>query len=1027
MNKYQIIVNDTILDTFEDLDISLNYAITDITDVTKRKTKFSKTIELPGTPANNLFFKQIYDVNIDNISFNPNIKQPASISIGDNEVLTGDLQLLNIIINNKDVVYEIVIAGKLKTILTEVKDYYLTDLDFSEYDHIRSRETIINSWDHIITRNGTDTLVDKGQGYVYPYIVNGNSTDIYQNWYVYDSFPAIYVKEYIDKIFEFAGFTYTSNFFNSDYFKSLILPYTSESIQLTAEELNDLSVIVGVDSTKPETSSGTPPEGATPGYVDMFNDYVIKYEDPWYYTDVYYNPYLNREDGSVGDVIFRNGDDIFEDNIYFIDGDINPLFINETNFYDISFKGKLVPKWFSDGGEDVKWKGDGFVEYIYYLYKRSPDGTITLLDQSGIPPFVDGEYGTQFYTPSNTGFNASPWYDTQALLNINLSANNVWIEETSIVWVRVGVRWPSDVKWDIDGVLVNQNQKMNLRMTLAESIDGEPTVYSVIPSSNQNYSTNIPISMRQITHRIKMKDFFLNIVRMFNLIIQDNPDKTQDLIIEPTDDFFSSKEKVLDWTNKLDNDSDITITPMSELDFYSYKFTYKEDTDVYNESYTFDYSEIFGEREITIDNDFSQKEEKLELLFSPTPLSSYNINDRVAPFFVDIDNNEMKSKSVNYRILFYGGTIDCDTWYLKDYPTSDPTLISNLSKYPYCGMFNHPYIGTEDLSFGPVKTFYYDTGIGGVFNSVNAIPNSNLYNKFHQNTFRTLIDKNSRLFKGYFHLTPKDIATFDFRDVVFLNGSYWRVNEIKDFNPTNSDSLTEVILYKEINQIFFDLDTLDVPDSNVNCPDDLISVVNSPNSREGNYVTSRSGIRISDDCCRSLGLIPNNGNCLYPKINPGSVLTIEDQLYSPDSEQILPVQQSYGPKSLQKNNNTLNTIDVKVLGRSNYIPKNSSNSLIIGDNNSLIRNTKNTLVIGNNITPLVENSLYIGNVYIDENGEINNNKLYIIDSGVDTVINLDKTNFIDIIDGGENSVRNLGGDSKTRPIIMNSDNTSTQI
>jgi hypothetical protein len=43
------------------------------------------------------------------------------------------------------------------------------------------------------------------------------------------------------------------------------------------------------------------------------------------------------------------------------------------------------------------------------------------------------------------------------------------------------------------------------------------------------------------------------------------------------------------------------------------------------------------------------------------------------------------------------------------------------------------------------------------------------------------------------------------------------------------------------------------------------------------------------------------------------------------------------------------------------------------------------------------------------------------------VINLDKTNFIDIIDGGENSVRNLGGDSKTRPIIMNSDNTSTQI
>ena len=38
-------------------------------------------------------------------------------------------------------------------------------------------------------------------------------------------------------------------------------------------------------------------------------------------------------------------------------------------------------------------------------------------------------------------------------------------------------------------------------------------------------------------------------------------------------------------------------------------------------------------------------------------------------------------------------------------------------------------------------------------------------------------------------------------------------------------------------------------------------------------------------------------------------------------------------------------------------------------------------------------------------------------SGLNTVMNDAKTNLIDIIDGGFNSVRNFGGESKLRPII----------
>ena len=56
MNTYELIVNNTILDTNNNIDISINYSIDDILDISKRNTSWTKTIVLPGTPINNKFF-----------------------------------------------------------------------------------------------------------------------------------------------------------------------------------------------------------------------------------------------------------------------------------------------------------------------------------------------------------------------------------------------------------------------------------------------------------------------------------------------------------------------------------------------------------------------------------------------------------------------------------------------------------------------------------------------------------------------------------------------------------------------------------------------------------------------------------------------------------------------------------------------------------------------------------------------------------------------------------------------------------
>jgi hypothetical protein len=87
-NQFTVYANNTALDTYEDFDISLNYQISDITDITTRNTSFSKTITLPGTAKNNEFFKNIFELNIDLSvsSYNPKVALPCSIKIGDEEV-----------------------------------------------------------------------------------------------------------------------------------------------------------------------------------------------------------------------------------------------------------------------------------------------------------------------------------------------------------------------------------------------------------------------------------------------------------------------------------------------------------------------------------------------------------------------------------------------------------------------------------------------------------------------------------------------------------------------------------------------------------------------------------------------------------------------------------------------------------------------------------------------------------------------------------------------------------------------------
>lgn len=156
------------LDMYDDIPISLNYSIADISEPDKRQASFSKTITLPGTKNNNKIFGQLFEVDVYS-SFNPNLKTDVVLYVDGVENLRGILRISSITRLENKIDYNITIIGSIGNIFSAIGDNYLEDLDFSAYNHTYNKTSIEASW--------TPTL---GDGYVYPMIDYGYNNGV--NW-----------------------------------------------------------------------------------------------------------------------------------------------------------------------------------------------------------------------------------------------------------------------------------------------------------------------------------------------------------------------------------------------------------------------------------------------------------------------------------------------------------------------------------------------------------------------------------------------------------------------------------------------------------------------------------------------------------------------------------------------------------------------------------------------------------------------------------------------------------------------------
>jgi hypothetical protein len=243
----EILIEGSRLDLFDDIGAELNYAIDDIKDFASRNTNYSKTITLPGNANNNKVFGHIYNFasannyfvsnpELPNVGYNfdPTKQAEAKIFVNKIQVFKGVLRLLEVRINDGAIEYECVVFGELGGFSAAIGNSLIEEMNnFNTYNEEWTKANVLASWD-------PSGAVASGIGVVYPLIDYGNCKHGSRDYHL-DAFrPAFHVYEFMDSIIKNANYTYESAFFETPYFKSLVIPNNKALLEQLRQDLLDV-------------------------------------------------------------------------------------------------------------------------------------------------------------------------------------------------------------------------------------------------------------------------------------------------------------------------------------------------------------------------------------------------------------------------------------------------------------------------------------------------------------------------------------------------------------------------------------------------------------------------------------------------------------------------------------------------------------------------------------------------------------------------------------------------------------------
>jgi hypothetical protein len=762
--------------------IELNFAINDINDISSRDSSYSKTITLPETDNNRQIFGFISNLNSNAITFNPNRRTKCYIYVDTILVMEGYLQLKNVKPNYRtgETKLECVVYSSQIDFFKSIGESYLQDLrSFNGLSYSYSLNNIVKSWS--IDQNSTDIyypLIDYGIGY--DNLLNEVSTNFTAstigcigNDFVKANqiYPGVYLKTIVDSIFRSATYSgtgasfsyqYDSNFFNSDYFKNLFIPYANG---LLTQKTN-ISSIPTISST---------------------SSYVFNIDNSFYnLIPTSGNSFVSTTVGLDDIPIFR----------YILSSSTNVKFnlnfsanLHSNNYVDITQVSLIISIFVV---QNAQFQDTSFDPKPIILDRKNFTFTTTS------PADMLLTYSTSIINPPNYTFNQGDGF----YVELEGDPNNVF---------------PIDWSFQLNNINISISGITDRLVDMPIQLNTPFFINEILPSN------------------IKQKDFLKSLFTLFNLYVEPSKEYPSILRIEPRDDYYyfngpTSSIVIKDWTSKVDINEDINIQILAETQNKTVVLTYKEDKDYFNEDYQKQTNYIYGNKIIEIDNDFTVDTNTIDVLFGPCVLANIpGTSNFPIPNFtkqIDTTTNVPSGKSgCNVKLLQRGQIIGTSSTnagqylgptaislnplgpsYSNDYWRLGTTQSDSLifSYYPYSGNLNDPFIGYKYPNL--VTDLNFDTSIYTYYNNGNIIPKNNLYNTFYKNQFDEITDINSKIITCKIYLTPQDIYTFKFSDVIYImlggNGNYYHVNKISNYvisEPMTCD--VELIKIKNISSM----------------------------------------------------------------------------------------------------------------------------------------------------------------------------------------------------------------------------------
>jgi hypothetical protein len=673
MISTEIYIEERKIDLLQDISTEFTYAIDDVNQFGSRNTSYSKTISIPGTATNNLVFGYIFELNnsnvtdsaLPNVGYNYNVTKQANckIFIDKIQIFKGTLRILEIVIDKETIEYQCSVVGELGGFINELGNKRLEDLDFSAYNHTYSVANISNSWNNA-----------GGSGYYYPLIDYGNVSTgagsgglggygVAKKDFQYTTFrPALYVKEYIQKIFADTSYSLVCPFFDTPLFQRLIIPHNQTSITaLNNTSLNAAAKVITINTNLSPYAEFT---FVTQGSFTL--------------------------DG-LGQIFTYTGTPTITTNV------------------ELTLRGDVITHNTNIPNYSVVLKKNGNI-----IGRQDFDANIN--------NFMDCNF-----TISGATFSTNDTIQVEILGN---------------------------------GVVINV-------------IMGEVKLTTTTPTQVQiNLGEQIKVS-ETIPKGIFQRDFFLSIVKMFNLYVYENKFNDKELVIAPYVDFYpTTSAEALDWTNKIDRAKPISIKPMSEVNARYFEYKFKADNDFYAENYRKKYTEGYGDIIFDTKFDFVKETDKLEVIFSSSVLYQANGQDKVFPaiYKKSNSNNAEDRMDSNIRIMQAKKINSVTSWDIMN----TTTILGSFTSYGYAGHLDDPINSTSDINFGAPKEVQFTPARFTPFN---------VFNDFHSPYLAEITNKDSKLLTCFGLLDIVDIFNLDFSKYVWIDGVLFRLNKVENFNP----------------------------------------------------------------------------------------------------------------------------------------------------------------------------------------------------------------------------------------------------